>query len=115
MAIRPIGSGLALICASVALGAGGPTSSVHYSIVDRIPAPDTAIWDHVLVDRAARRFYLAAHGVMAVDLQTRTVTASFVPGELTHGLAQLNDGNIAVADGTQHAVIFFDGATGRTI
>jgi DNA-binding beta-propeller fold protein YncE len=115
MTFHSIGGGLAIICAAAALGADGPTPSVHYAIVDRISAPDTPIWDHVLVDRAARRFYLAAHGVMAVDLQTRTVTSSFVPGELTHGLAQLNDGSIAVADGTQHAVIVFDGATGRTI
>lgn len=115
MTFRSIGTSLALLCASMSLGGVSHSKSVHYSVVDRISAPDTAVWDHVLVDRSTPHIYLAANGVMDVDLRTRKVTPSFVPGALTHGLAQLNDGSIAVADGTRHVVIVFDGATGRTI
>jgi DNA-binding beta-propeller fold protein YncE len=86
-----------------------------YAIVDRVPGPPTSLWDYASVDAKAGRLYLAAQGVMALDLKTGKITPQFVPGGRTHGVLVLVDGTVALADATSNTVKFFDGATGRIL
>lgn len=98
-----------------ALGGDRATPAIHYAVVGRIPAPDSVLWDHALVDDGTRHLYLARQGVMTLDLRTRKVTAGFVSGGMTHSFARLDDRVIAVTDGTYHQVVFFDAKSGKVI
>ncbi len=86
-----------------------------YAVASRIPAPPTSSWDYAVIDPRARKLYLASDGILVLDLSTRVVTRLNVKGKSMHGLALIDDGVLAVADGTRNQVEFFDATTGRIL
>jgi len=85
-----------------------------YSIIAHVPGSGAA-WDYAIVDPGRGRLLLAQAGVTAVDLKTHEVTTGFVPGNVTHGLALLGDGTVAVDDSRTKVISIFDAATGKII
>jgi DNA-binding beta-propeller fold protein YncE len=101
---------------AAALWPGGSiaTETGAYSLVGHIPGSGGA-WDYAIVDAQSGRLFLAQSGVTAVDLKTNAITAGFVAGKMTHGLALLGDGSIAVDDSQNKTITIFDGASGKII
>ncbi|HEY3654303.1 MAG TPA: hypothetical protein VGL34_04880 [Steroidobacteraceae bacterium] len=85
-----------------------------YSITGRIPGSGGA-WDYAFVDAHSGRLFLAQGGVTAVDLKTHLVTTGLVPGKITHGLASLGDGTLAVDDSQSKVITIFDGVSGKIL
>jgi DNA-binding beta-propeller fold protein YncE len=85
-----------------------------YSIIAHIPGSGGA-WDYAVVDAHSGRLFLAQGGVTALDLKTNTVTTGLVPGKMTHGLASLGDGTLAVDDSQSKVITIFDGASGKIL
>lgn len=85
-----------------------------FAIVATIPAI-SGVWDYARIDATAQRLYLASDGVLALDLRTGKSNPQFVSGKLTHGIVPLQNGTVAVADGSVNAVKLFDGATGKVL
>jgi DNA-binding beta-propeller fold protein YncE len=85
-----------------------------YSIIAHAPGSGGA-WDYAVVDAHSGRLFLAQAGVTAVDLKTNTVTTGLVPGKVTHGLAPLGDGTLAVDDSQNKVITIFDGASGKIL
>jgi DNA-binding beta-propeller fold protein YncE len=100
---------LQILAAPLALAAAPDAS---YSQVGRIAA-HASLWDLATIDSTTGRLYLATDGVMALDLATQQVTPQLVPGKMTHGIALLGNGQLAVADASAHTVTLFDGVTGK--
>jgi DNA-binding beta-propeller fold protein YncE len=101
-------------CAAAALCPVGGTAAepAGYSITGRI-AGTGGSWDYAVIDPDGARLYLAQVGVTAVDLRTNTITTGLVAAAVTHGLAPLGGGMVAVDDSRNKTVILFDGITGR--
>ena len=95
-----------------ALATAARSESAEYVLSARIPGPGGA-WDYAVVDEFDSRFYLAQGGVTALDLESRVLTSALVHGGMTHGLAPLGDGSVAVADATTRAITVFNGRTGK--
>jgi DNA-binding beta-propeller fold protein YncE len=93
---------------------GRATEAAGYSIVGHIPGSGGA-WDYAVVDAPSGRLFLAQGGVTAVDLKTNTVTTGLVPGKITHGLAPLGNGTLAVDDSQNKVITIFDGASGKIL
>jgi DNA-binding beta-propeller fold protein YncE len=91
--------------------AGEPAA---YSVVRRIPAPGGA-WDYAIVDQQAGRLYLAQAGITAVDLKTDAVTSGLISAQVSHGVAILGGGAVAVDDSRSRVVTVFEGATGKVL
>ena len=85
-----------------------------YSISRRIPASGGA-WDYAVVDQQASRLYLAQGGVTAIDLKTGSVTSHLVNARISHGLATLGGGVVAVDDSVAKVITVFEGVTGKVI
>src|SRR5438445_5033891 len=100
-----------LLAAGAAQAAGS-----GYHVIDRIAGPDGP-WDYVRVDPHNNRI-LVAHGsaVMAVDLPSKAVTASFATGLLLHDPMPVNDGKeVLVTNGGTATAVFIDGKTGTPV
>ena len=85
-----------------------------YTIVDRIPGTGKA-WDYAIIDEPAAQLYLAQQGVTALDLKTNKITTGLVAGKITHGVAPLGDGRVAVDDSASKTVTVFNGITGEVV
>jgi DNA-binding beta-propeller fold protein YncE len=92
----------------------GAAEAGDYSIVAHVPGSGGA-WDYAVVDARSGRLFLAQGGVTAVDLETNVVTTALVPGKMTHGLAPLGDGTVAVDDSQNKVITIFDGASGKIL
>jgi hypothetical protein len=92
----------------------GAAEAAGYSIIAHVPGPGGA-WDYAIVDAHSGRLFLAQAGVTAVDLKTNTVTTGLVPGKVTHGLAPLGNGTLAVDDSQNKVITIFDGASGKIL
>jgi DNA-binding beta-propeller fold protein YncE len=105
---------MASTCATTALWPVGGTAAetAGYSITGHI-AGTGGSWDYAVIDPDGARLYLAQAGVTAVDLGTNAITTGFVAAAVTHGLASLGDGIVAVDDSQNKTVTLFDGITGR--
>ena len=105
-----------LVFVALAAGAhGSPAAEAQsYSIVAHLPGTGGA-WDYAVIDANSERLYLAQAGVTAVDLKTNTVTTGLVTSKMTHGLALLDDGNLAVDDSAARVITIFQGATGKIV
>jgi DNA-binding beta-propeller fold protein YncE len=105
---------MASTCAATALcAAGGTTAETPgYSITGHI-AGTGGSWDYAVIDPDGARLYLAQAGVTAVDLRTNAITTGLVAAAVTHGLASLGGGILAVDDSQNKTVTLFDGITGR--
>jgi DNA-binding beta-propeller fold protein YncE len=107
----------AIVLASTAVSSGVAVSaatSPMYSVTSRIPGSGKS-WDYAVMDETSSRFYVAQQGVTALDLKTGKLTTGLVPGKMTHGLAVLGDGTLAVDDAATKIVTIFNGADGRAI
>ncbi len=105
------------VCCAVAAawpGDGGAAELNGYSMSGRVPGAGGA-WDYAVVDEHSGRLFLAQAGVTALDLKTNEVTTGLVTGKMTHGLAALGDGTLAVDDSQTKAITIFDGATGKIL
>jgi DNA-binding beta-propeller fold protein YncE len=106
MPIRPIAVWFAIgvmppLPAAQVLAAG-------YSIAERIPGGEGGAWDYAVVDPASGKMYLAQAGVTALDLKNHTVTTGLVHANMSHGVAVLGAGRLAVDDSIAKEVMVFD-------
>ena len=95
-------------------GNAGATEPTGYSITGHVPGSGGA-WDYAVVDEHSRRLFLAQAGVTALDLATNTVTTGLVAGKMTHALAPLGDGTLAVDDSGNKVITIFDEASGKIL
>jgi DNA-binding beta-propeller fold protein YncE len=93
---------------------GIATETGAYSVAGRIEGSGGA-WDYAIIDAQSGRLFLAQSGVTAVDLKTNAITRGFVAGKMTHGLALLGDGRIAVDDSQNKTITIFDGTSGKIL
>jgi DNA-binding beta-propeller fold protein YncE len=93
----------------------GDVPLVRYAVATRIAGPPTGSWDYAIIDPHSRKLYLASDGILVLDLGSQTVRRLNVAGKSMHGLALIDDGVLAVADGARNQVEFFDGATGNIL
>ena len=107
---------LLMACAGAAAAlcplGGIAAETTEYSITSRIAGTGGA-WDYAVIDPDSGRFYLAQAGVTAVDLKTNAMTTGLLAAAVTHGLAPLGGGILAVDDSRNKTVTLFDGITGR--
>jgi DNA-binding beta-propeller fold protein YncE len=85
-----------------------------YSIARRIPAAGGA-WDYTVIDGQGGRLYLAQAGVTAIDLKTDAVTPGLVTAHISHGVAALGGGAVAVDDSQTKVITVFEGLTGKVL
>ncbi|HEV7613634.1 MAG TPA: hypothetical protein VGO37_17270 [Steroidobacteraceae bacterium] len=106
---------IAVSCLATTSALGnGTIETGGYSIVAHVSGSGGA-WDYAVVDAPRARLFLAQGGVTALDLKTNTVTTSLVPGRMTHGLAPMGDGTLAVDDSQNKVITIFDGASGQVL
>jgi DNA-binding beta-propeller fold protein YncE len=96
---------------AAALAAASPP---EYVVSAKIPGAGSA-WDYAVVDDYNSRLYLAQEGVTALDLNSGKLTPTLVKGRMTHGLAPLGDGSVAVDDAVTKTITVFNGATGQVL
>jgi hypothetical protein len=95
-------------------GDGSATEPSGYSMSGHVAGSGGA-WDYAVVDAHSGRLFLAQAGVTALDLKTNKVTTGLVAGKMTHGLAALGDGTLAVDDSKSKVITIFDGASGTIL
>ncbi|HMA51458.1 MAG TPA: hypothetical protein VKP60_16985, partial [Magnetospirillaceae bacterium] len=84
-------------------------------IVDSIKGADGG-WDYASIDKAGNRLLIARpDGLMAVDLATKAVTPTLVPGQRTHGAVIAPNGVGVLASGTNGVAVIFNGADGAVL
>src|ERR1700680_2947131 len=108
---------LLILCCAVAAawpGDGGGAEATGYSISAHLPGSGGA-WDYAVVDEHSGRLFLAQAGVTALDLKTNAITTGLVAGKMTHALAALGDGTLAVDDSKSKVITIFDGASGTIL
>jgi DNA-binding beta-propeller fold protein YncE len=103
---------LAFAAMLAALSCTAAEEPATYSIVRRIAAPGGA-WDYASVDQQGGRLYLAQAGITAIDLKTDAVTPDLISAQVSHGVAILGGGAVAVDDSRSKVVTVFEGATGK--
>src|SRR5450631_1397905 len=92
MSKKPISLSILAVAAVAFAGPVGAAETTTYKIVNKIAGPDGGGWDLSTVDANARRLYVSRpYGIMAVDLDTGTVTAKFAVGNGVHGILPLDD------------------------
>jgi hypothetical protein len=111
-----IGACLALsICCLTARPAGAALEpEPHYEVVRSISGPGGA-WDYAALDEQTGRLYLAQSGITALALRSGKLTARLVAGKMTHGVAVLPHGWVAVDDAATKTITVFDGVTGAIV
>jgi len=109
-------AGAAVLAAAIisSIGAAAAQDPPTYSVVSRIPGSGGP-WDYAAIDPKSNRFYLAQHGVTAIDLKSGKLTPALVTGKQTHGLAILGDGTVAVDDSATKTVTVFNGEDGKIV
>jgi YVTN family beta-propeller protein len=107
---------LTLFVAPNMMGADLASSGFRYEIKGQIAAPD-ALWDYASVDSAARRLYVGRiGGVMAVDLDSQSVTPVLVSSPLVHAVLPIRDtGLVASTNGEGNTVSIFEGKSGNIV
>jgi DNA-binding beta-propeller fold protein YncE len=107
---------IALYCAAAAAwpGDGGAAEATGYSIAAHLPGSGGA-WDYAVVDEHSGRLFLAQAGVTALDLKTNAITTGLVAGKMTHALATLGDGTLAVDDSQTKVITIFEGSSGKIL
>jgi DNA-binding beta-propeller fold protein YncE len=86
----------------------------HYAITAHL-AGTGGSWDYAITDDRSGRLYLAQAGVTAMDLKTNVITTGLVTANMSHGLALLGDGTLAVDDSQTKVITVFDGFSGRIV
>jgi hypothetical protein len=93
---------------------GSAAEPTGYSIAGHVPGSGGA-WDYAVVDGNSGRLFLAQAGVTALDLKTNTITTGLVGGKMTHALAPLGDGTLAVDDSQNKVITIFEGSSGKIL
>jgi DNA-binding beta-propeller fold protein YncE len=107
---------ITLYCAAAAAWPvdGGAVEATGYSIAAHLPGSGGA-WDYAVVDEHSGRLFLAQAGVTALDLKTNAITTGLVAGKMTHALATLGDGTLAVDDSQTKVITIFEGSSGKIL
>jgi DNA-binding beta-propeller fold protein YncE len=100
-------------CLCFVIGAVPPllaaeANAAAYSIAGHIPGGRGGAWDYAVVDSASGKLYLAQAGITALDLKDHTVTTGLVRANISHGVAALGAGRLAVDDSTTKEITVFD-------
>jgi hypothetical protein len=93
-----------------------PAQNEHFAVVKRIPGPD-GNWDYAIADAKGRRLYVARdYGVMALDLDTESVTRQLIAGQGVHGIAAIGDTGLFVSTNSEsNTATVFEGKTGKPL
>lgn len=86
-----------------------------YSIARHIAGGTGGAWDYAVIDASSRKMFLAQAGITALDLKTETITTGFVHAGMSHGIALLGNGKLAVDDSKTKEISVVDGASGRIL
>jgi DNA-binding beta-propeller fold protein YncE len=107
---------ITLYCAAAGAwpGDGSAAEATGYSIAAHLPGSGGA-WDYAVVDEHSGRLFLAQAGVTALDLKTNAITTGLVAGKMTHALATLGDGTLAVDDSQTKVITIFEGSSGKIL
>jgi YVTN family beta-propeller protein len=108
MRLRPIGIGIALLCATVA-----SASAQHYRIVEQWKVGGQGGWDYMLSDDVAHRLYIAHNSrVEVIDTKTGKAVGAVTGFKSTHGIALDPNGRVGyISDGAGNAIGVFDRKT----
>jgi DNA-binding beta-propeller fold protein YncE len=105
---------LSAICGGI-LGVGArAASAAGYAISGRIAGGAGGAWDYAVVDSANGKLYLAQAGITALDLKSHAVSSGLVHAQMSHGVAILDAGRLAVDDSKTKEVLVFD-STGKIL
>ena len=86
-----------------------------YSIAGHIAGGDGGAWDYAVIDAASGKMFLAQAGITSLDLKTKAITTGLVHAGMSHGVAALGNGTLAVDDSKSKEIIVFDGGSGRIL
>lgn len=99
--------------------ASADESAERYALVGRIQCcQDVHGWDYAAIDARTHRLYLAANGVLVLDLASRHTIVNFIPtasGKMIHSVIPISSAMGALADATDNRVALFDATTGRVL
>ncbi|MEA3142551.1 MAG: hypothetical protein QOK23_4720 [Gammaproteobacteria bacterium] len=96
-----------ITCTVLSLGTLS-ASAAGYSIVAHISGGAGGAWDYAVVDPASGKLYLAQAGITSLDLKSQVVTTGLVHANVSHGVAILGDGRLAVDDSKTKDILVFN-------
>ena len=99
----------------VATLADAAAAATGYSIAGHIAGGTAGAWDYAVIDASSGRMFLAQAGITSLDLKTKAITTGLVHAGMSHGVAALGNGTLAVDDSKSKEIIVFDGASGRIL
>ena len=107
------------VLAALLQTASAGQSAERYAVVDRIRCcQNIRGWDYAAIDARAHRLYLAADGVLVLDLASGQAIQNFVPtasGKMIHSVIPISSAMGALADATDNRVALFDATTGKVL
>jgi DNA-binding beta-propeller fold protein YncE len=86
-----------------------------YSIAGHIAGGTGGAWDYAVIDASSGKMFLAQAGVTSLDLKTKAITTGLVHAGMSHGVAILGNGVLAVDDSKSKEITVFDGADGSIL
>lgn len=90
-------------------------AATEYSIAGHIAGGTGGAWDYAVIDASSGKMFLAQAGITALDLKTKAITTGLVHAGMSHGVAILGNGILAVDDSKSKEITVFDGASGRIL
>jgi len=113
--IRHIWAMPIFVALSVLTSVAAAENAAQYAVTTQISGPGGG-WDYAVVDEDTGQLYLAQQGVTRLDLTPGALIANLLhPGGVTHGVAVLGGGRIAVADSESKMIRIFEGSTGKVL
>lgn len=114
-ALRGAAAGLVLALAAVSAPPAAGAAPA-YGLVGKLAGPD-GYWDYASYDPANRRIYVSRdYGIMALDLDTGTVTPKLASGQRVHATVPLPGGKTLLAtNGETNSVSILDAASGAVL
>jgi hypothetical protein len=108
--------GLAILASALSAPIAFAQPTPAYVVSDHIKAPDGG-YDYASFDPVHRRLYLSrAGGVLALDVDTKVVTAHLTDGQRTHETLPLNDGaRLLVTDSGSNSAHLVDALSGKSL
>jgi DNA-binding beta-propeller fold protein YncE len=107
---------LTALAATSTLGALAAHAAPSYAVTDRIKAPDGG-WDYVSFDPVHRRLYVSrTGGVLALNVDTKSLTPHLTDAQRTHEPLPLNGGAmLLVTDSGTNSAHLVDAMTGAVL
>jgi len=111
-----IGLGLAASVLAIQAAPAGAEPAPAYAVAERIPIADGG-FDYATFDPAHRRLYISrSPGVLAMDVDAKTITAHLADGQATHESLVLDGGKmLLITDSASNSAHLVDALTGKLL